>query len=1051
MEKKQTNTYSGISKSVLKNLNRNFVSEPLKDENRISEIMSEFIGGELNTIYSILNSNEILNFKDQSNQTLIHAILRNELPNVTEENKLDIIQKLSSVKNVSLNTMTNYNQNPLHLACQKGYGLIITYLIEKKCDQTLVDNYGNAPIHYLIYKFIRDCEDNDYYNQTNKQIKLMNSFDIKKINNIIKNQSLFLLNDKTNNNPIMDAMKTFISNKIQSSLPLLYELIDKKTIEINKIFIDLNESEDNKFEKAKKIIFGINNDIFQIYGLDLDFTNIIWNNFLDEQKIRIDNKKKKIMENIMSVIDKIINYINQDIIDIIKRNIIYPFTKFTAGTFLMLYLVYKMINGNVNLLINDENGDIVNPIHHPVNLNNITMEGKYFNDGEYDDGDDDRVKYVKYVKRISEIFFKKNLMVFLNGLNQLDTNNINQHLISFNNLDKINILSCNFNIKEDGYKFCYNNNIICEDHILMHNDAHHIYIPQQTNIGDIGDILLHHNIDKHLNLNEIKQIFNTIHHNEDNNDKYYIFSPILMIIEYIFSIYENVIISKLNDFKNKNNYAEKIHKFCLFDIKYLSENIFKIINNLVILEKYYDDINIDEILNNINEFYKSIKFEGNMQPDIFDYVKNQTFINELKSVDFDFLYDKNTNILDYFNELIKHINEYFSYEQLEKYNELLKMKFDNVVKNIDIKNTILNNYSFSLKYPPKYKQYKNTYFKLKNDNINDIVNHVVNDDLDDGDNIENYILDNNDYIKLFYNNIWKYDNTIDFNIFYFEYDTIDYNIIKIYNNNVAVAVPPYNINFEPKQYDINRTNKFNRGYDIINDIINEHTPDTLELKTEKHILCNMELIKDNSDMNGEEVKESDNKTVVWAMKDKVSINDIVIKEPYIITNNLSELINMLVYFLCEFIIKNDDIVDSFFNTDYLDNYNIDDASKKNIRNTLQFIKKNDDEKKQYLYDNIKSYVKIFLYKEMNEQIFKIMEEIKINDTNIKKIEANYFNEKLVKLNNNYKIYFWNNNYAELIKNLQPNGILEIQELLNFSSDKSSDIKILNSKCLNKKK
>ena len=93
MDKKSTNTYSGISKSVLKSLNKNYIPETIKDENRISEIISEFVTGELNTINSILNSNQILNFKDQTNQTLIHAILRNESPNITEENKLGIKQK----------------------------------------------------------------------------------------------------------------------------------------------------------------------------------------------------------------------------------------------------------------------------------------------------------------------------------------------------------------------------------------------------------------------------------------------------------------------------------------------------------------------------------------------------------------------------------------------------------------------------------------------------------------------------------------------------------------------------------------------------------------------------------------------------------------------------------------------------------------------------------------------------------------------------------------------------------------------------------------------
>jgi len=346
MEKKQTNTYSGISKSVLKTLNKNYVSELLKDENRISEIISEFITGELDTINSRLNSGEILNFKDQSNQTLIHAILRNESQHISEEIKLDIIQQLISKKNVSLHTMTNYNQNPLHFACQKGYSLIIHYMIDKECDQTLIDNYGNAPVHYLIDKFIIDCGNEDFYSQSNQQVKIVNSIELKKINNILKNESILILYEllgikKINSDEyycqevgesgykIIEAIKKFTVNKIQSSLPIIYELIEKKTEEINKIFINFSESNEIKFEKSKKIIFGINNDIFQIYGLDMDFRNIIWKKFLSEQNLRIKNKKNELInkifmdtENIKNIIQlEIINKMHNEFIDKIYTNL----------------------------------------------------------------------------------------------------------------------------------------------------------------------------------------------------------------------------------------------------------------------------------------------------------------------------------------------------------------------------------------------------------------------------------------------------------------------------------------------------------------------------------------------------------------------------------------------------------------------------------------------------------------------------------------------------------------------------------------------------------
>ena len=192
MDKKTSNPSTGISKTVLRSLNKSYVKDQVEDENRIFELISIFIQGELDKIKEILESNELLNFKDPTGQTLIHAIIRNESPNIREEDKLYIIQNLMD-KNVSINSMTQLNQNPLHLACQKGYVTIIEYLISNKCDQYLIDNYGNAPIHYLIDKFIVECKQDDFYKESNHEIKSINTGQLKKINEIIKDQSLNIL------------------------------------------------------------------------------------------------------------------------------------------------------------------------------------------------------------------------------------------------------------------------------------------------------------------------------------------------------------------------------------------------------------------------------------------------------------------------------------------------------------------------------------------------------------------------------------------------------------------------------------------------------------------------------------------------------------------------------------------------------------------------------------------------------------------------------------------------------------------------------------------
>ena len=83
MDKKPSN----IS-NALKTLNKNYVSQPLKDESRNNELMTYFIQGEMDKINSILESNENFNFKNSDGFTLIHEILKNESENITEEYKL---------------------------------------------------------------------------------------------------------------------------------------------------------------------------------------------------------------------------------------------------------------------------------------------------------------------------------------------------------------------------------------------------------------------------------------------------------------------------------------------------------------------------------------------------------------------------------------------------------------------------------------------------------------------------------------------------------------------------------------------------------------------------------------------------------------------------------------------------------------------------------------------------------------------------------------------------------------------------------------------------
>jgi hypothetical protein len=977
MEKKPPNT----GKPFIKNLNKNYDPELLKDENRISEIMSEFIQGELEKINLKLQSNEVLNFRDQlTNQTLIHAILRNESPNITEENKLQIIKKLVSEKNVSINTMTNYNQNALHLACQNGYNLIIDYLIEKNCNQSLIDNYGNAPIHYLVDKFIKECGQNDFYLQSNIEIKSKLPNQIKKINDILKHQNLLELikNEEVIN--IIDPLKKFIKYKTQLCLPLIYEIIKDKKAEIIKINSALSESTKIKQEREKNIIINSINDIRSIYGFKDDFANIEWDDFLKKQNIKIIKNKEIIKKKILSTIENTTKLIEQNR-RTIDDELMYFFNilmSYMSGIYFLYYSLYKLVDDNLNIDLYDGIND------------NIIKNSEIYNNIDF-------FRFIiENLKNEINKLLLTDLKIFLNGIGEIDNiGEIYMGLANFENKIKYELYEYDDELKTTNniIFYCKNDaNILIQNKEIKNNNRNVAADNYMQYINRYND---------NDNENEpINDIF--IYEKEKETDnKYFKFTPIRIIISVIDKMFIEIN-NRLQNIINSQDFQKEILNFDLFYIKYLTELIFKIINNLIILEKYLNDINIaelDDIKNNILTLYYNNNNNDNDIIKQYDYIMNKinipnNFNKKLNNKDsiFKDLYSKCIDIINNFKEIINDINDYLSYDQLEKYNIFNQ---DNTNPQV-INNTIFNNYSFNLNIPTSYTEYKNNFF---------IINYI-------GDIYlltKNNLIDSNIYKKNYIEKICKYANTSDYNKFYITNKVIEYLQIKIELNNEY-----YDIETTEVEFNINNNQEYKRGYDIL-EKENENM-DNIEIKEENNILC-----------ENKEIIDSDNKIVSWIIEDNFLINKDL--KSYIITKNLNELINIFVH-LIYVNIENKPLI-----TIKDDNeYKLDKANIKNINNTLEFIGCNPKEKQNYLIENIINYIKIIINKEIDKEIFKIIDEIKKNN---------------VEIENNFKELLSKNIYS-----LTPSSTLESLEILKFKNKNKfipEQNKIIDSKCLNKNK
>ena len=320
-----------------KNYNKNYLSEPKVNNDHIDTIYTDISTGEYDDIIKLIDSNKILNFRNKEGETLIHAILKNPSSTLTEQYVLNIIEKLVH-KNVSINSMNEYNQVPLHLAAKHGYYDIIDYLISLKSDFNKIDNYGNAPVHYLIDNFVSECKEGEYFKISNKKSK--------KTSTLIKYEQtaenyliLYLIEELENYVSVIDAKNTpkFLLEKIRKSVEYykFYKISDiNKVITSKKIEIDNLYTKHNPetFESdVQKILHG---SVTEFYNLYKEFTfenkidsngesELINDNILTNIKISIEDKKnsnakefEKQIKNLKNKIDEI-----QKLLLLLKSNI----------------------------------------------------------------------------------------------------------------------------------------------------------------------------------------------------------------------------------------------------------------------------------------------------------------------------------------------------------------------------------------------------------------------------------------------------------------------------------------------------------------------------------------------------------------------------------------------------------------------------------------------------------------------------------------------------------------------------------------------------------
>jgi hypothetical protein len=454
--------------------NKPYIFPEEKNKDFINKLYTNFLTTGYDEILAEINKNNILNFKNDEGKTLIIAVLENT--DLSELQKKQIIEKLIHHK-VSINAFDKFNRTSLHRCCEMGYNSIIQLLIDKKVLKNELDNDGNAPVHYYIEHFVKDCNDYDVYNTKRNDIinpKEQKYADI--INSIFNNEIFDFLKNTVEYKKIKELLrliKYFEINKINDE----YDIF-KKDIEF-KIEDDIIDS-DRKNKMFKNFI-KFKNNVSKIYE---DYNNITYykeedfDKLLDQEKDNIvDNLKKYQKKNVEEFynVKKFINEMKESFGNIAESLLLLIYFKknfkFTVFTYKIDFAnnITKSCNNIktiiLNSLQNESAKDYTADIVSSISTDNSTADTHIkdiFKFKEDFDTEMNKIKILLENLKSAKAAEKKNKTVFTTGF----VLNLKQVLnLRINNLKTT---TENNSVNTDGILFNMINNI---DNIVKTSEA----------------------------------------------------------------------------------------------------------------------------------------------------------------------------------------------------------------------------------------------------------------------------------------------------------------------------------------------------------------------------------------------------------------------------------------------------------------------------------------------------------------------------------------------------------------------------------------------------
>ncbi len=194
------------------------------DKNKENKLFELVQYSDINEIIQHAQQNKVLlNSANVNGNNLIHELILNDT--LKEDLILNSIKILVN-NNVNPDCPNQYNQTPLHLACEKQYESIVNYLLSLGVNPNYQDNIRQTPLHYAcvgLIEYVSISEDNGVDGSdgddvdivyTNSLSNTVSGTKIRKINKtilqlLLTHGSNIYINDMNNICPLFILIKNY--------------------------------------------------------------------------------------------------------------------------------------------------------------------------------------------------------------------------------------------------------------------------------------------------------------------------------------------------------------------------------------------------------------------------------------------------------------------------------------------------------------------------------------------------------------------------------------------------------------------------------------------------------------------------------------------------------------------------------------------------------------------------------------------------------------------------------------------------------------------------